>query len=187
MQQTAFRNPTQGSITGSSNRFSRYGAVGIEDFRNVGIAIRDQLGVSQHYVVENGLVIQLISGNPTRKSAPNLKSQMENNNLKIDSLEKLYKFRDREVVRSHLSSNKTLVSMISTIYTKIRKEFPSESIFLEVVSDLPHSTEKDIIISISTPLSVDEAIERLDKVESVRWSKESRDPRVDICLKLEYQ
>jgi len=77
--------------------------------------------------------------------------------------------------------------MLSIIYSKIRKEFPSEKITLEVFSDSLLSSEKDVVVSVSTPLPVDEAIERLDKVEDTRWNKDSTDPYVDVCVKLEYQ
>ena len=105
----------------------------------------------------------------------------------IDVLSALYAFRESSQVRQFLSSNNTLRGMLSVIYSKIRKEFPSEKIILEVVSDSPNSGEKDIVVSVTTSLPVDEAIERLDKVEDTRWNKDSPDPYVDICVKLEYQ
>jgi hypothetical protein len=43
------------------------------------------------------------------------------------------------------------------------------------------------VVSVTTSLPVDEAMERLDKVEDTRWNKDSTDPYVDICVKLEYQ
>jgi hypothetical protein len=105
----------------------------------------------------------------------------------IDTIDKLFKVQKPDKVKQFLSGNKTLVKMISSIYAKIRKEFPSENIILDAVSDSPLSREKDIVISVSTSLSVDEAIERLDRVEDVRWDKGSKDPYVDICVKLKYQ
>jgi hypothetical protein len=105
----------------------------------------------------------------------------------IDRIKALYMIRDPDHVESFLSKNKTLIRVVFSIYTKIRKEFPSEDITLEAVSDSPLSNEKDIVISVSTSLPVDEAIERLDKVEDIPWDKDSRDPYVDICVKLEYQ
>ncbi|RQW77059.1 MAG: hypothetical protein EHM14_15225 [Methanothrix sp.] len=121
-------------------------------------------------------------------------SEKETNPLKtirpktgIDALDGLYIFREPDRIRHFLSGNKTLLSLISSTYANIRKEFPIEKIFLEAVSDSPFSSEEDIVISISTSLPVDEAIDRLDKVDSVRWDKDSRDPYVDICVKLEYK
>lgn len=105
----------------------------------------------------------------------------------IDGLNTLYVFRESDQVKQFLSGNYTLRKMLSAIYSKIRKEFPSEKITLEVFSDSPHSSEKDIVVSIATSLPVHKAIERLDKVEDVRWNKDSTDPYVDICVKLEYQ
>lgn len=113
-------------------------------------------------------------------------TDLQNTSSEIDSIEKLYTFRNRDIVRDSLSGKKTLVTMISAIHENIRKEFPLETIFLDAISDSPLSDEKDIVISVSTSLPVDEAIERLDKVEDVKWSKSSKD-RVDICVKLEYQ
>ena len=102
-------------------------------------------------------------------------------------LDRQYNFREPDEVKSFLSGNNTLRKMLSTIHSKIRKEFPSEKIILEVFSDSPRSSEKDIVVSVATSLPVDEAIERLDKVEDVRWDKDSKDPYVNICVKLEYQ
>ncbi|MGB5099786.1 MAG: hypothetical protein WBN94_04215 [Methanothrix sp.] len=98
-----------------------------------------------------------------------------------------YEFREPVQVKSFLSGNNTLRRMLSTIHSKIRKEFPSEKITLEVVSDSSNYSEKDVVVSVTTSLPVDEAIERLDKVEDTRWNKDSTDPYVDICVKLEYQ
>jgi hypothetical protein len=105
----------------------------------------------------------------------------------IDGLGTLYAFKEPEQVKRFLSNNNTLRGMLSIIYSKIRKEFPSEKITLEVFSDSSLSSEKDVVVSVSTPLPVDEAIERLDKVEDTRWNKDSTDPYVDVCVKLEYQ
>ena len=97
-----------------------------------------------------------------------------------------YEFREPIQVKSFLSGNNTLRRMLSTIHSKIRKEFPSEKITLEVFSDSPRSSEKDMVVSVATTLPVHEAIERLDKVENVRWDKDSKDPYVNICVELEY-
>jgi hypothetical protein len=105
----------------------------------------------------------------------------------IDKLNSLYTFQEPDQIKRLLSSNKTVTRMVSSIYEKIRKEFISEKIFLEAISDSPLTSKKDIVISVFTSLPVDEAIERLDKVEDVRWNKDSEDPYVDICVKLEYQ
>jgi hypothetical protein len=102
-------------------------------------------------------------------------------------LSRQYEIREPIQVKSFLSGNNTLRRMLSTIYSKIRKEFPSEKITLEVFSDSPHSSEKDIVVSVMTSLPVDDAIERLDKVEDVRWDQESKDPYVNICVRLDYQ
>lgn len=98
-----------------------------------------------------------------------------------------YEFREPDQVKSFLSGNNTLRRMLSAIHSKIRREFTSEKIILEVFSDSPRSSEKDVVVSVTTSLPVDEAIERLDRVEDVKWDKDSRDPYVDICVKLEYQ
>ncbi|HUS75828.1 MAG TPA: hypothetical protein VMY43_07445 [Methanothrix sp.] len=105
----------------------------------------------------------------------------------IDRLRNLYTFQDPDQIKEFLSGNNTLIKRISSIYAKIRTEFPTENIILEAVSDSPNSIDKEIVISVSTALPVVEAIERLDKVESAKWNKDSRDPYVDICLKLDYQ
>ncbi len=105
----------------------------------------------------------------------------------VEWLGEQYEFREPIQVKSFLSGNNTLRGMLSTIYSKIRKEFPSEKITLEVFSDPPHSSERDIVVSVETSLPVHDAIELLDRVEDVRWNKDSNDPYVNICVKLQYQ
>ncbi len=102
-------------------------------------------------------------------------------------LSEQFEFREPVQLESFLSGNNTLRRMLSTIHSKIRKEFPSEKITLEVFSDSPRSSEKDIVVSVATSLPVHDAIERLDKVEKVRWNKDSKDPYVNICVELDYQ
>lgn len=104
----------------------------------------------------------------------------------IASLGAQYEFREPIRVNSFLSGNNTLRRMLSTIYSKIRKEFPSEKITLEMFPDSPHTSEKDMVISVATSLPVDEAIDKLDRVEDVRWNKDSKDPYVNICVNLDY-
>ena len=105
----------------------------------------------------------------------------------IGDLSTLYKFREPDQVKWFLRNNNTLREILSIIYSKIRKEFPSEKITLEVFSDSPRSNEKDIVVSVVTSLPVREAMDSLDKVEDVRWNKDSKDPYVNICVELEYQ
>ena len=104
----------------------------------------------------------------------------------IDGLRSLYTFRDPDLVGQLLSSNNTIRGMLPKIYSNIRKEFPSEKINLDVLSDLPYSNEMDLVVSVVTSLPVDEAVDRLDRVEDVRWNRDSRDPYVNICVNLEY-
>ena len=123
--------------------------------------------------------------NPNRVPTPMI--QKAKPQSEIDMLKNSYVFREPDQVKSFLSGNTTLRKMLSAMYSKIRKEFLSEKIILEVFSDSPESSEKDVVVSVTTSLPVDEAIERLDKVEDVRWIKDSSDPYVNICVKLEYQ
>jgi len=116
-----------------------------------------------------------------------LAAQLGESPSEIDRLNSLYTFQEPDQIRRMLSGNKTVTGMVSSIYERIRKEFHSEKILLEAISDSPLSSKKDIVISVFTSLPVDQAIERLDKVEDVRWNKDSNDPYVDICVKLEYQ
>jgi hypothetical protein len=104
----------------------------------------------------------------------------------VDGLGSLYTFHEPDLVRPLLGGNNTLRKMLVTIHSKIRKEFPSEKITLGVFSDSPRSGERDVVVSVATSLTVDEAIERLDKVENVRWDKDSKDPYVNICVELDY-
>lgn len=123
--------------------------------------------------------------NPNKVPTPMIQKAMDQSEINI--LKNLYVFRGPDQAKSFLSGNPTLRKMLSDIYSKIRKEFLSENIILEVFSDSPESGDRDVVVSVVTSLPVDEAIERLDNVEDVRWIKSSSDPYVNICVKLEYQ
>jgi len=140
------------------------------------VALFRTLGTSYYWLIQ--------SFNPRKVLNPSKKAD---DRSKIEILSSSYIFREPDEVYRLLSSNKTLITLVTSAYKKIREEFPSEKIFLEAVSDPPFSSEKDVVISVSTSLPVDKAIERLDKVDNVRWDKDSKDPYVDICVKLEYQ
>jgi hypothetical protein len=105
----------------------------------------------------------------------------------INRLRGLYRFQQPEQVKEFLGKNNTLLKMISSTYDAIRREFPTENLILEAISDSPNSNDKEIVISVSTSLPVNEAIERLDRVENIKWNKDSKDPYIDVCVKLEYQ
>lgn len=104
----------------------------------------------------------------------------------VNGLSSSYIFPEPDRVRQLLCSNNTLRGMLVKIYSNIRKEFPLEKIKLDVFSDSPYSSEKDIVVSVVTSLPVDEAIDRMDRVEDVRWNRDSKDPYINICVSLEY-
>jgi hypothetical protein len=112
---------------------------------------------------------------------------MEIINQRLDAINEMYSLRQPEIARSFLASNTLLLSNVSNTYQKIRQQFPSENIFLEVYSSPTYPDEREVLISVSTSISPKEAIERLDKVDSERWPDNSDEPYVNICLKLEYQ
>jgi len=71
-----------------------------------------------------------------------LAAQLGESPSEIDRLNSLYTFQEPDQIRRILSGNKTVTGMVSSIYERIRKEFHSEKILLEAISDSPYLAKK---------------------------------------------
>jgi len=108
-------------------------------------------------------------------------------NLIMSLLKCMYAIKNAGEVRCILDEHNYLTSLLDDAYENIRKEFPYEEISLEIYSDPAYPTEKEVLISILTPMSPDEAINRLDRVDDGWWINNLGEPYINTCLKIEYQ
>lgn len=105
----------------------------------------------------------------------------------IKALEKSYKFRNDDAVRTFLMEEPSAAVLLSEAYGRIREYFPDSEIFIEVVADPETSGENELVVSIATDLSPREAIERLDAFDEDWWLEASDRSKADICIKVEYK
>lgn len=105
----------------------------------------------------------------------------------IKALEKSYKFRNDDAVRTFLMEEPSAAKLLSEAYERIREYFPASEIFIEVIADPEASGEKELVVSIVTDMSPREAIERLDAFDDDWWLEASDISKADICIKVEYK
>jgi hypothetical protein len=108
-------------------------------------------------------------------------------NLIMGLLNYMYALKNAGEIRCTIEKHNYLTSLLDDAYEDIRKEFPCEKISLEIYSDPAYPTEKEVLISILTSMSPDEAINRLDRVDDDWWINNLGEPYINTCLKLEYQ
>ena len=89
--------------------------------------------------------------------------------------------RDDEI-REFLRNNILLGPIVAEAYGKLQKLFPYSTIIMEVVQD-------ELVISIETTLSPEEAIEQLDRFDDEWWLDiaSSLDSFTKLCVRVEYQ
>lgn len=88
--------------------------------------------------------------------------------------ERAFEFRDEQKVRSFLSQNQYLISLIMEGKERIRDEFgTSARLILEVVTDPDSEHEEELFVQIRTALSIEQASEALKRLDERWWLKAS--------------
>jgi hypothetical protein len=106
---------------------------------------------------------------------------------KIKMLGESYSFRRPEDVYALLHEDASLVDITHEAYIKIRKYFASDDLFMEAFSDPNAPNSKELLISIATDLSPDEAIKNLDAFDEDWWLNASMNYDSNLCIKVEYK
>ncbi len=114
-------------------------------------------------------------------NAPVIISQSE-----IDSIQKLYTFKEPTEVVQFLEKYPFIVPPLLEAPTKLRKYFPNEPIFLEVVPDPEIVNYVQLILSILITLDSPEALFRLNKFDEDWLLGQSYEVREQICTLVEY-
>jgi hypothetical protein len=69
----------------------------------------------------------------------------------------------------------------------IRDYFPTETLFLEVMTDPDEVGEKELVIYICTGLKPEEAIEKLDRLDENWWLDASTISESKLLIQVEYE
>jgi len=92
----------------------------------------------------------------------------------------MYKLRKANEIRAFLSDNDYLIPLVSDAYSHLQKYFPGSTVFMEV-------ERGDLLISVRTNLSPENAIKELDKFDDEWWLDACIDSRAKLCIMVEYQ
>lgn len=88
----------------------------------------------------------------------------------IESLEKLYSFKEPQAVYNFLESYPFLVPLLQEAQVEIRKHFPNSRLFLKYVTD-PEISNPELAIYITRPenMDVEERIDLLERLDDDWW------------------
>jgi len=87
----------------------------------------------------------------------------------IRRLEKIYSFRNQTEVVRFIESNLPHLSVLESLPTMAQDHFPGCGLALEVVVDPETTDSRQLVVYISTSLSPEEAVERLDRFDHDWW------------------
>ena len=106
---------------------------------------------------------------------------------KIDFLSEIYVFRNSEDAYDFLGDNRQIVGLVAEARYKIREYFPYEELFLDIITYPDSIGETKLVINISTTLSSDEAISKLDLFDENWWIDASEGYGTELCIQVEYK
>jgi hypothetical protein len=108
-------------------------------------------------------------------------------NFTIQTLEQKYTFRNRNEVIGFLENHPFLVSILIEAYEKIAKYFNEyPQIVLKVIIDPEVPDDRQLVASIKTRLSPEEALEKLDSFDSEWWLQSIDRARGELCINVEF-
>ena len=92
----------------------------------------------------------------------------------------IYKLRKPDEIRVFLEDNDFLNPIIIGAYEKLQKYFPKSPIFMEI-------DQGELVISVGTSLSPEEADERLNNFDEEWWIEEFINSKSRLCITVEFQ
>jgi hypothetical protein len=103
------------------------------------------------------------------------------------SLERLYTFRRRAEVSQFLEKHPFLVPLLLEAYSEFGNYFgPYPQVFLEVVTDPEAADDRQLFAFISTRLSPDEALDRLEQFDKSWWLSALDRAEGNLCIHVEF-
>jgi hypothetical protein len=107
--------------------------------------------------------------------------------IEIELLAKAYQFKDYAVVRAFLNSNAFLILLLREAHNKIKSHFGFDTeIGLEVFTDPESDDGQKLFALIFTALPVDEALERLERLDQEWWLDAITRAKERLNLDVEY-
>ncbi|KPJ64925.1 hypothetical protein AMJ44_11925 [candidate division WOR-1 bacterium DG_54_3] len=108
-------------------------------------------------------------------------------NFIIQLLERHYVFRQRDEVIGFLESHPFLVSLLLEARSKISVYFPEyPAVFLQLLIDPEIPKDVQLIASIRTNLSPDEALDRLNSLDEGWWLESIDRAQGELCIHVEF-
>jgi len=101
-------------------------------------------------------------------------------------LEQLYDSREPVIVNSFLSQYSFLVSLLLEANPHLRKHFPNQQIFLEVISDPEIIDTNQLVAIVVETSSPDEAFERLKRFDNEWWISAVGRAKGKLCINVEF-
>ena len=108
-------------------------------------------------------------------------------NFSIQLVERHYDFRQRDRVIEFLQERPFLVPLLLKARSKISQYFPGyPRVFLEVVEDPDVPEDVQLVASIRTGLSPDEALDKLDSFDKGWWLQSMEEANAQLCVHVEF-
>lgn len=147
----------------------------IESFSRAGAASTESLEVMRQWD-ESGASVTRASG------------------VQLDLIERLYSLTNRGRVLRFLDEHAFLVPVLFEAFARILERFPLSRLFLEVVVD-PEIAQADdakvdgeqLILAIATSLEVEEAMNRLERLDNDWWLEVLPHTQGRLCVNLEFR
>lgn len=98
-----------------------------------------------------------------------------------------YNLKTAKEVYDFIGNNLHLLPLMIEAHHQIRNVFPSEILFLEVVTDPDEIGEKHLVIYICTDLSPRDAIDKLDQLDENWWLDASIASDSKLLIQVEYE
>jgi hypothetical protein len=104
----------------------------------------------------------------------------DNLNYTLALYNNLYTLVNPTDIREFLKNNKYLIPLISEAYHKLQVFFPPSTVFMEVL-------QNEMVISVGTSLSANEAKNKLDEFDERWWLNECIKSNAKLCITVEFQ
>ncbi len=104
----------------------------------------------------------------------------KNLNSMMATYNSMYQLRKPSEIRVFLEDNDFLDPIIADANRRLQKYFPNSTIFMEV-------DQGELVISVGTSLSPEEADERLNKFDEDWWIDEFINSKARLCITVEFQ
>lgn len=116
----------------------------------------------------------------TVEMATSLISDNGNLNYTMSLYNIMFDLRNPAEIREFLEDNKYLISLASEAYHKLQDFFPPSLLFMEV-------SNNELVISVGTSLSPNEAKKNLDEFDEKWWLDKCTQSNAKLCITVEFQ